>query len=89
MVNPLIGVLQTKLILHTQLQAGEEHIVDNDHLVAWNCEYKIEKAGQGFGQAVKTGEGLVCRFVGPGMVYVQTRNLKELSEWVREQVPHN
>lgn len=42
-----------------QLQEGEQHIVDNGHLVAWNCDYKIEKAASGSWSSVKSGEGLV------------------------------
>ncbi|KAI6853370.1 hypothetical protein KC350_g8 [Hortaea werneckii] len=41
-----------------QLQEGEQHIVDNGHLVAWNCDYKIEKAASGSWSSVKSGEGL-------------------------------
>ena len=51
-----------------QLGNGEQHIVDNGHLVAWNCNYAIEKAGGGGMSAMKSGEGLVCRFTGPGTV---------------------
>jgi uncharacterized protein (TIGR00266 family) len=68
------------------LGQGEQHIVDNGHLVAWNCNYNIEKAGGGSMNSMKTGEGLVCRFTGPGTVYLQTRNLDEFSDWVRSQV---
>ena len=57
------------------LEAGQEHIVDNGHLVAWNCEYKIEKATKGWISSMTSGEGFVCRFTGPGTVYMQTRNL--------------
>lgn len=67
-----------------QIAAGETHVVDNGHLVAWNCEYKIEKAGGGLFAAAKTGEGLVCRFTGPGIVYLQTRNVEDFSVMVAE-----
>ncbi|KAK4545413.1 hypothetical protein LTR36_002763 [Oleoguttula mirabilis] len=70
-----------------QLQPGEQHIVDNGHLVAWNCQYAIERAGSGGLTMIKSGEGLVCRFTGPGTVYMQTRNLHDFAQWVREQVP--
>lgn len=66
-----------------QLQPGEQHIVDNGHLVAWSCDYKIEKAGGGAMSSMKTGEGLVCRFTGPGTVYVQTRNMDEFEAFIR------
>ncbi|TKA62899.1 hypothetical protein B0A55_10736 [Friedmanniomyces simplex] len=64
--------------------AGEQHIVDNGHLVAWNCNYAIERAGGGTWSSAKTGEGLVCRFTGPGTVYFQTRNLDDFASWVYE-----
>ncbi|KAK5686668.1 hypothetical protein LTS10_002791 [Elasticomyces elasticus] len=66
------------------IAAGEHHIVDNGHLVAWNCEYAIERAGGGTWTSAKTGEGLVCRFTGPGTVYFQTRNLDDFASWVYE-----
>ncbi|CAG7556370.1 unnamed protein product [Fusarium equiseti] len=65
------------------LRSGEEHIVDNGHLVAWNCEYSIEKAGGGTMTGLKTGEGLVCRFKGPGSVFVQTRNMAEFQLFIK------
>ncbi|RMY51929.1 hypothetical protein D0863_14430 [Hortaea werneckii] len=67
------------------LQEGEQHIVDNGHLVAWNCDYKIEKAASGSWSSVKSGEGLVCRFTGPGTIYMQTRNLDDFASWHANQ----
>jgi uncharacterized protein (AIM24 family) len=66
-----------------QLQPGEQHIVDNGHLVAWSCDYSIEKAGGGSMTSLKTGEGLVCRFTGPGSIYIQTRNMDEFATFIR------
>ncbi|KAI1047183.1 hypothetical protein LB505_011675 [Fusarium chuoi] len=68
------------------LRPGEEHIVDNGHLVAWSCKYSIEKAGGGAMTGLKTGEGLVCRFTGPGSVYVQTRNMDEFQSFIKVTV---
>ncbi|RGP74503.1 hypothetical protein FLONG3_6062 [Fusarium longipes] len=68
------------------LQPGEQHIVDNGHLVAWSCNYSIEKAGGGAISSLKTGEGLVCRFIGPGSVYVQTRNMDEFQSFIKSTV---
>lgn len=71
-------------MLLLQLQQGQQHIVDNGHLVAWSCDYAIERAGGGGGfTSMKTGEGMVCRFTGPGSVYIQTRNMEEFGDWVR------
>ena len=33
--------------------------------------------------SLKTGEGLVCRFTGPGSVYIQTRNTDEFEAFIR------
>ncbi len=54
---------------------GEEVIVDNGHLVAWPdyMQYRIEKASNGWISSITSGECLVCRFRGPGMILVQTR----------------
>jgi len=32
---------------------------------------------------LKTGEGLVCRFKGPGSVFVQTRNMAEFQLFIK------
>ena len=58
-----------------QLGEKEEYIVDNGHLVAWSCKYIMERvASGGIFSNLAAGEGLVCRFTGPGSVYLQTRN---------------
>jgi uncharacterized protein (AIM24 family) len=59
-------------IIQRQLRQGEQLIVDNGHLVAWTCPYSIERAGSGgLASSMHTGEGLVCRFTGPGVIYIQ------------------
>uniref|UniRef100_A0A0B7KS74 Altered inheritance of mitochondria protein 24, mitochondrial n=1 Tax=Bionectria ochroleuca TaxID=29856 RepID=A0A0B7KS74_BIOOC len=65
------------------LLTGEQHVVDNGHLVAWSCDYKVEKAGGSSSTSIKTGEGLVCRFTGPGSIFIQTRNLEEFTAFVQ------
>lgn len=66
---------------------GETYIVDNGHLVAWNCDYKIEKAAKGWISSFTSGEGFVCRFQGPGKVYLQTRNLGPLAQALMPFMP--
>lgn len=39
----------------------------------------MEKAGGGLFTSMKTGEGAVCRFTGPGIVFIQTRNFEDFS----------
>jgi hypothetical protein len=58
-----------------QLEEGERYIVDNGHLVAWNTKYILERvASGGIISGLSSGEGLVCKFTGPGTVFMQTRN---------------
>jgi uncharacterized protein (AIM24 family) len=58
-----------------QLVEGEKYIVDNGHLVAWNTKYVMERvASGGIISGFASGEGLVCKFTGPGTVFIQTRN---------------
>jgi uncharacterized protein (TIGR00266 family) len=71
------------------LQANEEFIIDNGHLVAW-CDYmhySIEKASKGWISSMTSGEGLVCRFRGPGTILIQTRNPSSFEAWIRSIVP--
>jgi uncharacterized protein (AIM24 family) len=58
-----------------QIAEGERYIVDNGHLVAWNTKYILERvASGGIISGLSSGEGLVCKFTGPGTVFMQTRN---------------
>jgi uncharacterized protein (TIGR00266 family) len=71
------------------IPAGEELIIDNAHLVAWpdSTSYRIEKASSGWVSSLASGEGLVCRFRGPGRVLIQTRNPTSFGLWVRQFIP--
>ncbi len=67
---------------HT-LSAGERLIVDNHHLVAFSdtCQYKVTKFG-GFKETILGGEGFVTDITGPGEIYLQTKNIRELADWI-------
>ena len=69
---------------HT-LGAGEFLIVDNYHLVAFDdtCQYKVRKFG-GLKSTILGGEGLVTEVQGPGEVYIQTKNIREFTDWLWE-----
>lgn len=71
------------------LEKGEEVIIDNSHLVAWPeyMDYKIEKASKGWISSFTSGEGLVCRFTGPGTILIQTRNPKAFGSWISPLIP--
>ncbi len=67
----------------SQLQEGEKYIIDNGHLVAWNCKYVMERvASGGIISGISSGEGLVCKFSGPGTVFMQTRNPPAFALWM-------
>jgi len=69
---------------HT-LKSGESLIVDNYHLVAYDdtCKYDVKKFG-GLKSTILGGEGLVTEITGPGEVYIQTKNLREFTDWLWE-----
>ncbi|CAL1707224.1 unnamed protein product [Somion occarium] len=75
-------------VVQRRLGNGEQWIVDNGHLVAWSAKYAVERVNAGgLISAAHTDEGLVCRFTGPGVVYIQTRNPDALTGWIQEQLP--
>ena len=72
-----------------ELKPDEEYIVDNAHLVAWSAatSYSIERASSGWVSSFTSGEGFVCRFRGPGVVYIQSRNPGGFGNWIRQFIP--
>jgi uncharacterized protein (TIGR00266 family) len=71
------------------LPAGKEYIIDNAHLVAWpnTTNFRVEKASKGWISSITSGEGLVTRFIGPGEVYIQTRNTPSFGNWISRFIP--
>ena len=65
------------------LQSGQTMVVDNFHLVGFSesCSYRVTKVG-GLKEALLSGEGLVTQITGPGEVHIQTKNLREFTEWL-------
>jgi len=65
------------------LKEGEKMIVDNFHLVAFSdtCQYRVTKFG-GLKETLFSGEGLVTEITGPGEIYIQTKNVRELAEMI-------
>jgi uncharacterized protein (TIGR00266 family) len=76
-------------IHEVDIPAGESLIIDNAHLVAWpaNVEYNIEKASSGWVSSFTSGEMLVCRFRGPGKVFIQSRNPQGFGDWIQRVLP--
>lgn len=75
-------------ILRKDLVEGERYIIDNGHLVAWNAKYVMERvASGGIISGFSSGEGLACKFTGPGTVYMQTRNATAFNAFMSGQRP--
>lgn len=70
------------------IMPGDEYIVDNGHIVAWSGDtnYQIIKAAKSWTSSFTSGEGLACRFSGPGTVWIQTRNPQAFGGWLRRYV---
>ena len=71
------------------LAAGESVTIDTGHVVAFGetVSSQIRKVAGGVIQTIKSGEGLVFDFTGPGWVMTQTRNPAALEAWIRQIVP--
>ncbi|KAL1842014.1 hypothetical protein VTJ49DRAFT_6180 [Mycothermus thermophilus] len=73
-------------IIRKDLLDGEKYIVDNGHLVAWNTKYVMERVSSGgLISGLAAGEGLVCKFTGPGTVFIQTRNARSFTAYMTGQ----
>jgi uncharacterized protein (TIGR00266 family) len=76
--------------IHTiDLPKGEDVLIDNGHLVAWDAsmQYEITKGASSWTSSVTAGEGLACRFYGPGRILIQTRNPAALASWIFPFLP--
>ncbi len=72
-------------ILKKKLETGEKMILDNYQLVALSstASYRVTKHGN-FKTTLFGGEALVIEIIGPGTVYLQTKNIME---FVRALIP--
>ncbi len=64
-------------------------MIDSGHLVAFEptVTYTTRKASSGLMNTLKSGEGLVMEFTGPGTIQTQTRNPGQLITWLTEVLP--
>jgi len=70
------------------LGPGEALTLDTGHVVAFDesVTYSVRKAGS-WKSTLLGGEGLVTDFVGPGRVWMQTRNASSLVSWLSTRLP--
>jgi len=71
------------------LGAGESVTIDTGHVVAFGptVTSQIRKVTGGVIQTLKSGEGYVFDFTGPGWVMTQSRNPSALEAWIRQLMP--
>jgi len=71
------------------LQPGEQVTIDTGHVVAYsaNLQFQMRKASTGMMSTLKSGEGFVFDFAGPGWVMTQSRNPSALAAWIRQVMP--
>lgn len=72
-----------------QLQPGERYIIDTGHVVGFSegMGFQVRKAAQGWFSTIASGEGLVCEFTGPGLIYMQTRSEDAFLGWLVPKLP--
>jgi uncharacterized protein (TIGR00266 family) len=72
------------------LGPGEAVTIDSGHVVAYDAgvQSRLRRAVEGRSvQSLKSGEGFVFDFTGPGRVMIQTRSLRALIDWLTTELP--
>jgi uncharacterized protein (TIGR00266 family) len=72
-----------------ELGGGEQMVLDSGHLIAFDptVEFTTRKVTKGIAQTLKSGEGFVMEFTGPGRVLTQSRNPSALVSWLTTELP--
>lgn len=67
----------------TEVPVDGTFVVDTGHVVAFDgtLDFQVGSVG-GLKSLLFSGEGLVCKFRGRGTLYVQSRNLGALVDWI-------
>lgn len=65
------------------------YIVDTGHIVGWagDLEMNLRGAGGGLVGVFASGEGLVCEFTGQGKLWIQSRNVPSIIDWLSPLLP--
>ncbi len=71
------------------LQEGDSVTIDTGHVVAFGptVTSSLRKVAGGMIQTMKSGEGFVFDFTGPGWVMTRTRNPSALAAWIKQIMP--
>lgn len=87
-VGPVVLAAYGALDVH-DLPPGAGFTLDSGHLVAYEegVQVSVRKFSGGVAQTLKSGEGLVMDFVGPGRVWTQSRNPGAFVSWLSSVLP--
>ena len=71
-----------------ELKDKEEIIIDNGYFLACNkkMDYTIEKFGKTMSSSFLGGEGYGMKFIGPGTIYTQSKNLSNFMEIISKKI---
>lgn len=71
------------------LADGESMVLDSGHMVAFTdgLAFTTRMVTKGIVQTLKSGEGFVFEFTGPGQVWIQSRNPSEFINWMASVLP--
>ena len=74
-----------------ELQPGQQVVVDSNHMVAFadSVTMELKKASESMMKSVKSGEGLVFVFTGPGELMMQSRNPDDIVRYIAANMPGN
>lgn len=70
------------------LAPGQRYVVDTGHIVAFqsSVQWSVRAIG-GVKSTLFSGEGLVCEYIGPGRLWLQTRSQDSFLSWLIPQLP--
>jgi uncharacterized protein (TIGR00266 family) len=72
-----------------QLAPGQTYVVDTGHIVAFSetMNYQVRTVTRGLLASFTSGEGFVAEFMGPGILYMQTRAPQSFGPWLSQYIP--
>ena len=74
------------------LQPGEQVVIDSGHVVAYDLGMRFQlrqAASAQLWKTIKSGEGFVFDFYGPGRGFLQSRNPAAFEAYIRSLAPSN
>lgn len=71
------------------LEPGQQVVIDTNHMVAFreSVTMELKKVSSGNWKSMKSGEGLVFYFTGPGEVLMQSRNPDDMVKYLAANMP--